>query len=120
MEELLLLLAINILCFWAGYRLGIRTAVLRMLNKILEDPAELQQAIAQLKRAMDDVEREEQSTKEIALRAEWHGSHCYLFRVDTDQFLAQGPDLEQAIANVKTPGDYRVVDSAKQTQASQP
>lgn len=99
MEELLLLFAINILCFWAGYRLGIRTAVMRMLNKILEDPAELQQAIAQLKRTMDDVEREEAGTRSGGreIRVETVNGLVYLYARDTDQFLAQGASLEEAL-----------------------
>jgi hypothetical protein len=42
---------------------------------------------------------EAEATQRIELRVEWQGDHCYLYRVDTDEFVGQGRDVESAINN---------------------
>ncbi len=115
-ETLLLTLIIgNVFCFWVGYRLGVRTAVLRILNSIVQDPEEIQQAISQLKKAMDEPDLVVDGDPRT-VRADVVNGHYYIYAQDTDEFLAQGASLEEALAQVKV----RFPNMAVKAPAGQP
>lgn len=97
MIDLLIILAVNILCFWAGYRLGLRVAVVRMIANILKDPTELQNAIKEYSKAVAQEQAQTQRQGVRELRVELHGGHYYLYAKDTDEFLGQGSTLEAAM-----------------------
>jgi hypothetical protein len=42
-----------------------------------------------------DVEAKPQ--QEVEVRVEWHEDQCYIYRKDTNEFMAQGRDITQAI-----------------------
>ncbi len=97
MSEILIMVAVNIFCFWAGYRLGLRVAVVRMIASILKDPTELQNAIKEYSKAVAQEQAQTQRQGVRELRVELHGGHYYLYAKDTDEFLGQGSTLEAAM-----------------------
>lgn len=40
----------------------------------------------------------------ITCRVEWHDSQCYVYREDTGEFLGQGADIDQAVAQMTRRG----------------
>jgi hypothetical protein len=40
----------------------------------------------------------------IACRVEWHDAWCYVYRLDTEEFLGQGRDIDQAVEQMSLRG----------------
>ena len=90
-----------------------------MIRGLLNNHERVQKLLARY--AEEDAATDSQV---VAIRAEWHDDQVYLYREDTEEFLAQGTDVHTAIANITrlTPGvSYEIpADMAKKPEASQP
>lgn len=92
MDLLLEMMIVWALGFWAGWRWH----QVRMAQRILRDPRSLRRALDEIDRLNLEVKTLESPGGE-PLRVERVGSQLYLYQADTDEFLAQGPDLESAL-----------------------
>ena len=91
----------NLISFWAGYRLGLHIAVMRMLATILKDPKTIQKAIEEYGRAVRAAEAEPGPTEAARkVRVEQVGQEVYIYALDNDEFLGQGPCLTTALERV--------------------
>ena len=90
-----------------------------MIKGLLNNHERVQKLLARY--AEEDTATDSQV---VAIRAEWVDDQVYLYREDTQEFLAQGTDVHTAIANITklTPGvSYEIpADMAKKPPASQP
>ena len=90
-----------------------------MIRGLLNNHERVQKLLARY--AREDAVTDSQV---VAIRAEWVDDQVYLYREDTQEFLAQGIDVHTAIANITrlTPGvSYEIpADMAKKPPASQP
>ena len=91
------------LVFSAGVGLGYWWSILRVYHRLASDPQRLVRLGEELQKLHDDAESENEPRK---IRIEKHGSELYLFTEDTDEFLAQGMTLEDALdrVNKRFPG----------------
>ncbi len=94
-----------IFAFWLGSRL--KEAFMRMIFRdILKDLGVTEQQLRTLAKAKDMRLPEDNSKviedeiPEIEIKIEQHQGQLYAFRMDTDQFLAQGIDRESLVANI--------------------
>jgi hypothetical protein len=109
--------------FWAGYKWGLHSAVMRIVHNFIKDPAEITRAfeqIRELRATLDD----DATPASVDVRAEWIDDQVYIYREDTGEFLAQGTSVEAAIRSI-APSDRDVVyhipeDMAKKPETSQP
>jgi hypothetical protein len=90
-----------------------------MIRGLLNNHERIQKILARY--AEEDAQADSQV---VAIRAEWVNDQVYLYREDTQEFLAQGVDVHTAIGNITklTPGvSYEIpADMAKKPPASQP
>ena len=56
--------------------------------------------VAQRRVAAELPEPNDDDDTMITCRVEWHGSQCYVYRQDTGEFLGQGQNLDQAVAQM--------------------
>lgn len=86
-----------------------------MIRGLLNNHERIQQILARY--AEEDAEA---AGTIVKIRAEWVDSQVYLYREDTQEFLAQGSDVHTAIANITrlTPGvSYEIAaDMAKKPE----
>lgn len=89
----------------------------------MNNPKDIEQAFKQISDLKSQAD-EPDNNDVVYLRAEWVGEQVYLYREDTNEFLAQGADVHTAISNITqlTPGvSYEIpADMAKKPQAVQP
>jgi hypothetical protein len=85
--------------FIFGFVFGWLRASKSILDKILGDPDSMMNLLKKYKDAKDDEVGDNVSVRE--LRVEKHGEQLYLFDKDSNEFLAQGSTLQEAIANVE-------------------
>ena len=90
-----------------------------MIKGLLNNHERVQKLLSRY--AEEDAQAESQV---VAIRAEWVGDQVYLYRDDTQEFLAQGIDVHTAIGNITklTPGiSYEIpADMAKKPEQIQP
>jgi hypothetical protein len=90
-----------------------------MIKGLLNNHERVQKLLSRY--AEEDAQAEAQV---VAIRAEWVGDQVYLYRDDTQEFLAQGLDVHTAIGNITklTPGvSYEIpADMAKKPEQIQP
>lgn len=122
-EDLIILVCTHLAVFWLGYRWGIHSAVIRIISNYMNNPKDIEQAFKQISDLKSQAD-EPDNNDVVYLRAEWVGEQVYLYREDTNEFLAQGADVHTAISNITqlTPGvSYEIpADMAKKPQAVQP
>jgi len=106
LEDLLFLLVTHMAVFWLGYRWGIHNAVIRIISNYMNNPGDMERAFKQL----DDIRQEESTDDEILVEARVEAGQVYLWRKDTQTFLGQGKDIDEAIAAVSLvhKGTYRI------------
>jgi hypothetical protein len=113
--DLFYLLAWGFVCFALGRWYQIHV----MIRGLLDNHERVQALLARY--AKEDAL---ESKQVVQIRAEWVKNQVYLYREDTQEFLAQGADVHTAIANITrlTPGvSYEIpADMAKKPEASQP
>ena len=77
-----------------GWLLNARTVA----RKILNDPDKMIRLIENYKQSSTNLKELEQAqTDSTSLRVEKHNDTIYLFRDDTNEFLAQGTTLQEAL-----------------------
>lgn len=94
MESLLLVA----LAFWAGFKLGKHVAVIKIVKGILSDPTDLQRALKEFQEVRVLEQTEE---KPEGMSVERHGNQIYLFASPSNEFLAQGNSLQEALEQVE-------------------
>ena len=95
MEDLILIIVSHGLVFWAGYRVGIHTAVMRIVINLVKDPTTINQVLKEYQQVIEEAKIEESG--KIEVNVEWHNNQCYLYRKDNGEFLGQGTSVEEAI-----------------------
>jgi len=98
LEDLIISIVSHGLVFWAGYRWGIHTAVMRIVINLVRDPNTLNQVLKEYQQVIEEAKIEESG--KIEVNAEWHHGQCYLYRKDNGEFLGQGTSAEDAIKNI--------------------
>jgi hypothetical protein len=93
MDSLLILLA-GIVVGWWLHRISV-------LNRVLKDPDNFIKMLEKYKAAKQEVETLSEAEGYRPLKVEKHGDMIYLFAEDTDEFLAQAPTLQAALALVE-------------------
>ena len=86
-----------LLVFGVGFAAGYWWSVLRVYHRLASDPQRLVKLGQELQKLHDEAESENEPRK---IRIEKHGSELYLFTEDTDEFLAQGLTLEEALERI--------------------
>jgi RNA binding exosome subunit len=105
-EDIILLVCTHLAFFWMGYKWGIHNAVIRIITNYLANPEDMQQAFNRL----NDLKDDEESDAEIAVEARVEGQQVYLWRKDTQTFLAQGKTIDEAILAISQnhQGTYKI------------
>ena len=98
-EDLILLICTHLVVFWAGYKWGLHSAVMRIVHNFIKDPAEITRAFEQIRELRATLE-DEPTPVSVDVRAEWIGDQVYIYREDTGEFLAQGTSVEAAIQSM--------------------
>ena len=63
------------------------------MHTLLNNP----QRISDILSKYADLKTVEQTPKDVEVRVEWVADQCYIYRKDTNEFMAQGADITQAI-----------------------
>ncbi len=95
--DILFLLFIFILGFIAGWFRASKA----ILDKLLSDPKSMISLLEKYKEAKEENESTSDSKEVRKLKVERHGEMLYLFAEDTDEFLAQGKSLQEALAIIE-------------------
>ena len=113
--DIIWLILFGLGCFSLGRWYQLHT----MIRGLLNNHQRIQQILARY--AEEDAEA---AGTIVKIRAEWVNDQVYLYREDTQEFLAQGTDVHTAIANITrlTPGiSYEIsADMAKKPEQAQP
>ena len=104
-EDFILLICSHLIMFWAGYKWGLHSAVMRIVRNFIDDPDHIRKTFNQLERVRAGLDLDE-DTVTVAVTADCVNNQIYIYREDTGEFLAQGADIDTAIANCikMTPG----------------
>lgn len=97
-EDLIIIIVTHGLVFWAGYRFGIHTAVMRIVVNLVKDPNTINQVLKEYQQVIEEAKIEESGKIEVDI--EWNNGYCYLYRKDNGEFLGQGPTVDEAIKNI--------------------
>ena len=68
------------------------------MHNLLNNP----QRISDILSKYADLKTVEQEPKDVEVRVEWVADQCYIYRKDTNEFMAQGADITQAIYAIDT------------------
>ncbi len=90
----------DILIFLLGFAIGWFWQAKRIISKLMQDP---ERSIKILRHCQElkDKDQEQLKSESRRIRVERHGSTLYLYAKDTNEFLAQGPSLQEALAIVE-------------------
>lgn len=107
-EDVIIIFCTHVFAFWLGYKWGIHSAVIRLITNYMNNPKDIQHAFKQLGDLKEDSE--EVVSDEIEIEAHVEGRQVYLWRKDTNQFLAQGNSIDEAIVAISQQhqGQYRI------------
>ncbi|NDG29729.1 hypothetical protein EB118_06505 [bacterium] len=86
--------------FYAVFKLGERRGGMDVVRRIIENPAEIER-IARNARSHIAQEAAKSKSEEEAIRVERHGDQLYLYTKNTDEFLAQGSTLQEALTRIE-------------------
>ena len=98
LEDIIISIISHGLVFWAGYKYGIHTAVMRIVVNLVNEPDTINRVLKEYKAVIEEAQAEESGRIEVTV--EWHSGQCYLFRKDNGEFLAQGTSAEDAVKNI--------------------
>lgn len=87
--------------FLSGVVFGWLLHARSMFNRVTQDPDKMIDLLEKYKAAKEEVEQEETSVKMTEVRVEKIGDMFYLYTIKDNEFLAQGPSLEDALEAVK-------------------
>ena len=91
----------TLLIFLSGFIVGWFYHARSMLTRITQDPDKIIALLEKYKLAKIEMEQDELSTDTTELRVEKIGDQFYLFTKDTNEFLAQGLSLDDALESIK-------------------
>ena len=89
------------LAFYAGYRLGHHVAIVRVVKNLLTNQTNLDRFLKEYREIERQYEETQEETKPGRLHVERHGDHIYIYDQSNDEFLGQGPSLEEALDAIK-------------------
>lgn len=95
--EIIFIIIVSFLVGWLSHASAI-------YKKIAADPDEMISLISKFKKIKDSTQQVQESPQLIQARevkVEKHGDIIYVYAKDTDEFLAQGTDLQDALAQVE-------------------
>lgn len=93
-------LIILAVCFVAGYFYGQYKSVQHIVEQTKENPDALMEILREIKKNNHAYETTgDEAACEVKI--EQHSSQYYLFRKDTDEFIAQGETFDLALAAAK-------------------
>jgi hypothetical protein len=86
--------------FYAVFKLGERKGGMDVVRRVIENPAEIERIA---RNARTNIAREAYKSKdeEEPIRVERHGDQLYLYTKNTDEFLAQGSTLQEALTRTE-------------------
>lgn len=87
----------TLLLWFSGFLIGYWFANYRLIARLLSNPDGVIKLLEKYKR--EDMATEETDSK--PLRVEQHADMIYLFNNETNEFLAQGPTLQEALEIVR-------------------
>ena len=104
-DDVVLLLGLVVLAFWAGWKLGSRWTVFKIAT-VIADRAKLTEIVEEIKEIRTAItetnERPEGMPEDsIEIEVEKENGVYYLYRKSNNQFLGQGPTLMEALELVK-------------------
>ena len=99
MELLITAVAAFVIGFvWGGLITTVRQV--QAFQQILKDLGVTTEQLLKLKRKIDQAEPEPTARTVIEVKLEQHNGVIYAYRKDTSQFLAQGTDRDELVANL--------------------
>jgi len=94
--------------FWLGIVIGRMQAIQRLVKNFMQDPDSIQRLFKDLERVAKQAEEAKPKDQPEELRVERAGNQIYLYHKETNEFLAQGPDLQSALDVVEQRFPHRV------------
>lgn len=98
LADIVITTAINLACWYLGYRRGLHTAAMRITRMLINDPKEIDRMVVAARRDIEQLEKTESSEK---LKVERHGHQLYIYTEDGGEFLAQGNTLEECLSLIE-------------------
>ena len=86
--------------FYAVFKLGERKGGMDIVRRVIENPEEIER-IARNARRHIAREANKSTGEEESIRVERHGDQLYLYTKNTDEFLAQGSTLQEALTRTE-------------------
>lgn len=86
--------------FYAVFKLGERKGGMDVVRRVIENPAEIER-IARNARSYIAQEENKSKGEEEPIRVERHGDQLYIYTKNTDEFLAQGSTLQEALTRIE-------------------
>lgn len=87
------------LVFYLGYKLGQHVTAMRVTRMLIDRDPNLDAAVERARRSILEFQLDPQAEEE--LRVERHGDQLFLYAKESNEFLAQGSDLEEAILRIE-------------------
>ncbi|NBR62620.1 MAG: hypothetical protein EBT86_13565 [Actinobacteria bacterium] len=72
-----------------------------VVRRIIENPAEIERIARNARSHIAQEAAKSKGEEEEAIRVERHGDQLYLYTKNTDEFLAQGSTLQEALARIE-------------------
>lgn len=93
----------QVVIFWMGYKLGQHITAVKVTKMLIDNDPNIQRMVerarAELKKL--DLQQEIKQAGGEPLRVERHADQIYLFQKDSNEFLAQGTSLQEALERVE-------------------
>ena len=93
----------QVVIFWLGYKLGQHITAVKVTKMLIDNDPNIQRMVerarAELKKL--DLQEEIKQAGGEPLRVERHADQIYLFQKDSNEFLAQGTSLQEALERVE-------------------
>ena len=107
--------------FFAGFILGAYFIYRQVMQNVSEDPRRMINILEKIEK-INQLEAQRQESKEsdlVEIKTEVHGGITYLFDKNTDEFLAQGTDFDNALdlANKRFPNRFSVKNVVPDSQS---
>jgi hypothetical protein len=87
----------TLLLFTAGFLFGWLAHAMYMVKRMIEDPARILKTVKDLQDIRNIQEKEIVRNEVRNVKVEKHGNRFYLYDEETDDFLAYGDSLEEAL-----------------------
>ncbi len=81
--------------WYLGYRTGLNIAAVRLTQLLIKDDPQIRRMVDRARDSLAELDRNPSDSEQ--LKVEQHGGLVYVYTQDTDEFLAQGESLQQAL-----------------------